>query len=287
MKKEILENLDFSNYSLNPLPLDFTNALSTTKWLGTILSKLNSVLEFTQKIYDEILADLESGGILYQALLKHFGEQLNAMEKSIQNIETRIEVLEYNPPFISVDKKDFFYSYGDVVNGHVIKYSITNNSEEIEKIELYLGDVLVNSITSNVALNGFISYSGVINDNSKLTIKVYDGVKIIEETINFSFNTPIFYGYSNDIPTANTILTTYDKVKNNSNIDEHLVTVVNNKICIVTSHDISIYDENANLVTDSFQKSTIDIILDKNRTFNIYLLKNTITADNFKIKLIY
>ena len=285
MKNDVLNPLTFCGYDLSPLPLDFTNELTTTKWLGVLLAKLNNVLEFTKNIYNIILEDLTTDGELYKALTSAFTNQINDLENEIKLIQDRLDKLEYIKPIIeTVDTYNYYF--GDVVNGAVFNYSI-KHSETIEKIELLHDGVVINNITSNISDEGFISTNKMITSDSTFSIKVYDGVSVVENEIKFNFYSPFYFGEYDDKPNLNQILNSNKVLNNDGELVYIVENVVNKKPCIVTDHEVSIYDQNNNLITDGFNISNIDITLDKVRTFKIYLFDNFITCDNFKFKIIY
>ena len=276
------DTLNFMGYDLSPLPLDFTNEVTTTKWLGHLLAKLNKVLEFSQSIYKSILKDLEEGGTLYKALTETFGLQIKELQESINQIEERLKVLEYKEPIITIDEDYKHYRYGEKVNGAVFKFNISNNSNPITAIELYKDGELVNRINSNISENVYIAYTGIIVDNSKFTIKVSDDIKTVEKNILYQFNTPLFYSAVNSTPTAIEVLNSFTKFDCYDSTSFTVNNVENKQIVILSENEINIYDENSNLITDSFTKSTIDVQLDIVRHFNLYMLNNSITVDKFK-----
>lgn len=281
-----IDILNFCGFDLSPLPLDFTNELTTTKWLGALLKKLNTVLEFTQNIYEYIIKDLEDGGKLYELLTSKFTAEITEIQNTIKTIEDRLAKLEYTEPIININDTVYNYSYGDTVNGATIQFDITNNSEDVERVDLYKDGELVNSISNSKS--GFISYTGAITDSTTFTIKAYDGVKEVEKEIKYNFYTPFYFSEVSAVPNENIIKSTFNKKLVTENTYFYIVQNCSNlHPCIVSDHDLTIYDENNNLITDSFEVSEITIKLDSARNYKVYLLKNSITVDKFKFKILY
>ena len=62
--------------------------------------------------------------------------------------------------------------------------------------------------------------------------------------------------------------------------------IENKKPCIVTEYDIDIYDQNSSLITDGFEITNINITLDRDKNFKIYMLNNFMSCKEYKFKVV-
>lgn len=204
INKCTLSDLNFDGLNLNPITLEFGQSMTTTKWLGSILSKLNQVLEFTKKWYDVIIKDLEEHGELFELLSKEvkkeFGEQITQLEKTIQILEYKVKELEYKKPYINT-----FTVSGEteIVDGNELFGAnlrfILENITDTTKCYISKDGVVIDEITPINGMNRYL-YGETINTTTFFDIRLQDQKNTINsDKIQFNFYKKAYYGEKNTI----------------------------------------------------------------------------------------
>lgn len=123
--RNILKPFNIGNFDLSPLPLDFTNELTTTKWLMKIQSEINLLIDSINNI-DEITSN-------------NFDEKLAAINKELEEIKnqknTPVEITKITSEIQKYIEEHLykitsFVSFG-LENGHFVAY-IPQSWNEIE-----------------------------------------------------------------------------------------------------------------------------------------------------------
>lgn len=92
----------FSDLNIDPIPLDFSNTLTTTRWLLDIENKINEIVEEYNNIREEIKVDVSKEfeqrvnelKIIVNDLRGEVENRLGNAFKEINNIEDSIEMLD-------------------------------------------------------------------------------------------------------------------------------------------------------------------------------------------------
>lgn len=269
----------FNGLNLNPIPLEFSQSMSTTKTIAALLAKLDQVIGFTNEWYDTILNDLEGEGVLYAKLTEQFGSDIATLIDSIK-------ALEYKKPSISLTSSPatYLYSIGETINSVMLNYTVSKGSNNIIKAEIYKNDVLLDTITN--VLNGINNYvdSSPITSDTSYYIKLYDDILNVSTTkIQYLFVYKAWYG---KISNVGVVSESFIQTLNNidfQNTFNFTIPILNDEKIIIVTHDIlkSVFDsENYDLV-DSFILSTINLNINNNLIpYNIYISSNPILDNN-------
>ena len=115
---------------------------------------------------------------------------------------------------LSITPSTTLYKVGSTVTGLVAKVTVTKKSEDITKIEFLVNDVVKETVTTDVANGGIFSYT-VEDFSTDTTIKaiVYDASSNVPKTSTVKFVSPYYCGTTNDVPTADTIVTLTELVE--------------------------------------------------------------------------
>ena len=156
---------------------------------------------------EEITTNIEVGGIKSGTLL---GTGLTF------NDYVRMVHVTYLAPGVTltITPSTTLYKVGTNVTGLVAKVTVTKKSENITKIEFLVNDVVKETITTDVANGGTFSYT-VDDFSTDTTIKaiVYDTSSNVPKTSTVKFVSPYYCGTTDDVPTADTILTLTELVE--------------------------------------------------------------------------
>ena len=156
---------------------------------------------------EEITTNIEVGGIKSGTLL---GTGLTF------NDYVRMVHVTYLAPGVTltITPSTTLYKVGTNVTGLVAKVTVTKKSEDVTKIEFLVNDVVKETITTDVANGGTFSYT-VDDFSTDTTIKaiVYDTSSNVPKTSTVKFVSPYYCGTTDDVPTADTILTLTELVE--------------------------------------------------------------------------
>ena len=156
---------------------------------------------------EDITTNIEVGGIKPGTLL---GTGLTFNEY------VRMVHVTYLAPGVTltITPSTTLYKVGTNVTGLVAKVTVTKKSEDITKIEFLVNDVIKETITTDVANGGTFSYT-VEDFSTDTTIKaiVYDTSSNVPKTSTVKFVSPYYCGTTDDVPTADTILTLTELVE--------------------------------------------------------------------------
>ena len=284
--------------NLNPIPLEFSQSMTTTKTLAMILAKLDQVIGFTNEWYDTIINDLEGDGVLYQKLsdefLSSFGADITAIQGSVNSINTSITnlselitALQYVKPSVTLSSSPstLLYAVGDTINSVMLNFNIVKGTNNLVKAEIYKNGSLLTTITT--LINGVNSYvdGTPITSYTEYYIKVFDDKDTVNSNkIEFNFDYKIYYGKI----TNETINQSLINSLNNSifNEDDNATFELNDEKIIIASYDnlISIIDSENYDMIDSFTKTTLNLTINNVSTpYNIYVSNNTILDSNVPI----
>ena len=156
---------------------------------------------------EDITTNIEVGGIKSGTLL---GTGLTF------NDYVRMVHVTYLAPGVtlSITPSTTLYKVGTNVTGLVAKVTVTKKSEDITKIEFLVNDVIKETVTADVANGGTFNYT-VDDFTTDTTIKaiVYDTSSNVPKTSTVKFVSPYYCGTTDDVPTADTILTLTELVE--------------------------------------------------------------------------
>ena len=156
---------------------------------------------------EDITTNIEVGGIKPGTLL---GTGLTLDEY------VRMVHVTYLAPGVTltITPSTTLYKVGTTVTGLVAKVTVTKKSEDITKIEFLVNDVVKETVTTDVANGGTFSYT-VDDFTTDTTIKaiVYDTSSNVPKTSTVKFVSPYYCGTTDDVPTADTIVTLTELVE--------------------------------------------------------------------------
>jgi len=298
MNNNIINNIDFLNgLNINPIPLEFTNALTTTKWLLAMQAKLTEIMVSVNGWYDTISNDLVNGGVLYQMLIDHvdseFTQQLDTIHTSITSlnnlisaIESQIAIIGYVEPTISfmVAPSQLLYRFGETINSAVLNFNVIKGSNNLVKAEIYKNGVLLSTV--NAVTNGANSYTdgNVISVDTSYYIKIYDDIKNISSvSISYKFVNNVYVGVVNDVAITNTLVSALTSLKVLKGDIPVLFSPNSQKIVIaypaVYGILISILGDNEELI-ESFNISSVII---SGVTYSVYSTNDVLFDTNHEL----
>ena len=156
---------------------------------------------------EDITTNIEVGGVKSGTLL---GTGLTF------NDYVRMVHVTYLAPGVTltITPSTTLYKVGTTVTGLVAKVTVTKKSEDITKIEFLVNDVIKETVTADVANGGTFNYT-VDDFTTDTTIKaiVYDTSSNVPKTSTIKFVSPYYCGTTDDVPTADTILTLTELVE--------------------------------------------------------------------------
>jgi hypothetical protein len=281
---------EFQGLNMNPIPMEFSQQMTTTKWLMALLAKIDEVIGFTNGWYDEIIKDLENDGVLYGKLsaefLTSFGNEITALQNNITNINTLLEVLSYTAPKVVLTSSPSanVYSFGETINSVMLSFDIVKGSNNLVKAEIYKNGTLLNTITNLLnGVNQFVDGSA-INSDTTYYIKVFDDKGNVQSNdIAFKFIYKSWYGKitSSDIVSEALIQGLTNSIFD-KNITFNISSLNDEKIIIVSRETLtSVIDSDNFDMLESFTHSTINININNNLTqYNVYVSTNLIKDSN-------
>lgn len=221
MNNDIITNVEFLNgLNINPIPLEFTQALTTTKWLLEMQAKLSSIAGAVNVWYDTLLTDLENNGVLYEKLTERidsvFTQQLLVVNDLLVAIQAQLLIVGYVEPSIAITiaPTQTLYRVGETINGAVITFNVIKGSNNLVKAEVYKNGVLLSTI--NNVINGINTFTdgSIINSDSSYYIKLYDDkVNVISNTLGFQFVNNIYVGVVDNVAITNTLILSLTSIK--------------------------------------------------------------------------
>ena len=156
---------------------------------------------------EDITTNIEVGGIKPGTLLGT-GLTFNEYVKMVH--------VTYLAPGVTltITPSTTLYKVGTTVTGLVAKVTVTKKSEDITKIEFLVNDVIKETVTTDVANGGTFNYT-VEDFTTDTTIKaiVYDTSSNVPKTSTVKFVNPYYCGTTDDVPTADTIVTLTELVE--------------------------------------------------------------------------
>lgn len=281
-KLELFNNLD--GFNINPIPLEIGQELTTTKWLMSIVSKINQVITFTNNWYDEILKDFDGDGKLYNLILdkiiKFYDDSMKEILQNINDLKDRISI-EQVETLPDDFKNNVLYIIGNLeecilkFNGNnIYPRTVSNN---VLCNDTFLNEVLEQLNNTDSALNNeiqkILNYNTTNDTNiNNLAEKITSAENNINSLIT-SINVKMF-GAKGDGETDDTECI---KKALKSAIDKKLSLYFPNGIYIVSSifYDSLTEDKQINIIGEN-KKYTI---LKKNNLNTNPLLQIDVTTD--------
>lgn len=225
---------------------------------------------------EDITTNIEVGGIKSGTLLRTgltFDEYV------------RMVHVTYLAPGVTltITPSTTLYKVGTTVTGLVAKVTVTKKSEDITKIEFLVNDVVKETVTTDVTNGGTFNYT-VEDFSTDTTIKaiVYDTSSNVPKTSTVKFVSPYYCGTTDDIPTADTIVTLTELVESKGS-KTRTVTCSNKHVVIAYPASYgkltSILDGNGfeNLTDYTNIQETINSV-----NYEIYYTTGKKTLTNFK-----
>lgn len=312
MSNNILEKTTFyGGLNMNPIPLEFSQEISTTKWLLGMDKKLSTIIDKVNNWYDTLLNDIDNNGILYQHIIAHldsefisdledintqlsaFQFQINSILESIETINSEMEVLSNVKPLVNVglSPSQELYNIGESINSVVLTYNITQGSETIDKVEVYKNDILIATIISGIT-NGVNTYvdGNVINSDTTYKVIVYDKYNTVTSNEKkYSFINNFYYGVVDDTTINETLIKSLTPLKTLKSDLTETFTTDSQKILFAYPQ---IYGNLTNIIdTDNFDmiegftKTIINLTLNSEQVpYNVYLSNNFIYDNNVVLK---
>jgi hypothetical protein len=229
MNNSIINNVDFLNgLNINPIPLEFSQTLTTTKWLLTMQAKLSEIMVNVNGWYDTLVQDLEKDGVLYAELINHidsaFTEQLTGIHTSIADINLLITDMQadiilalYVAPSatLTIAPTQLLYKVGETINSAVLHFNVVKGSDNIVKAEIYKNGVLLSTV--NTITNGDNTFTdgSIISSDALYYIKLFDDKNnVLTNTIGYNFVNNIYVGVvADNIIITNTIVSGLPTIK--------------------------------------------------------------------------
>lgn len=284
----------FNGLNLNPIPLEMSQSMTTTKWLMGMEHKLSSIIDDVNKWYDEILIDLEGNGALYEKLneqfISSFATEIGTIQSSLSNVVNGLNDVVYIKPSAVLNLSSNVNNlYGVPLNAVIISSNITG-SLPLTKTEFYVNDVLHSTITGDNR-QPYITLNNISNDTA-IYIKMYDGKSVIQSgTINIKFFYPAYIGVvDSSITTPSEInvksLNAWNVAKtnlgNNFTCDDKKVVYAIPKSWGALS---SIRDFSKLNLGYSFFRQTLNITANDGNVieYYVYISADSVTLDNYKI----
>lgn len=292
----------FNGLNLNPIPLEFSQSMTTTKTLAALLAKLDQVINFTNEWYETIITDLEGNGTLYNLLNQEFiskfgtdiqniNSSLTTINTSISSINALITALEYTKPSVTLttSPNNYLYAVGDTVNSVMLELNIVKGTNNLVKAEIYKNGSLLTTLNTIVnGVNNYVDGTPITTDTSYY-VKVFDDKGSVQsQEINFKFVNKLFYGKVADNVIVNDAL--IQSLNNVNFVDEfqfNISTLNDEKIIIVSYSDLgSVIDSDNYDIIESFTKSILNLNINNVSTpYNVYVSTNTILDNDVKLNI--
>lgn len=301
----------FNGLNLNPIPLEMSQSMTTTKWLLGMDNKLSSIIDKINAWYNALITDIENNGILYQHIIDHldgeflsqlqdinaelsgFTTQIASIISEIDVINSKIDVVTNIKPLVqlSLNPSQELYNIGESINSVIINYNVTIGNEEIEKVEVYKNNILISTITTGI-VNGNNSYidANVINSDTEYKVIVYDKYNnITSNAKKYNFVNNIFFGVIGNVTVNEALIKSLTSSKTlKGSLIETFVTD-NQKIVFAypqTYGNLSSIIDSDNLdMVEGFTKSSIELTLNSTQVpYNVYVSNNFIYDSNVVLK---
>lgn len=283
----------FQGLNMNPIPMEFSQQMTTTKWLMSLLAKIDEVIGFTNGWYDEIIKDLENDGVLYDKLsaqfLTTFGNDIANLTNDMTSLTNTLnELLYIKPSAVMTLSCDVNNLLGTTLNGVIVSANITG-SLPLTKTEFYVNGVLYSTINGDNK-QPYITLNGITAD-STIYIKMFDSKNSIHgDIVNIKFFQPAFIGVvDSTISTPNESavksLLTWNVYKRNIS---NTFICTNNKVVYAIPQSwgalSSIRDYSKVNLGDSFIRQSLNITINGQVVpYYVYISINAVTLDNFNI----
>jgi hypothetical protein len=283
--------------NLNPISLEFGQEMTTTKWLYSLLAKIDEVINFTNGWYDSIIDDLEKEGILFDKLSEKILSEINVtinqlntdvgnINSSITAISEQIALLGYVEPTVSMDiaPTQTVYNKGEAINSVILNFNVVKGSNDLLKAEVYRNNSLIATVNNISNGNNTFVDGTVITSDTSYYIKIFDNKKVVQSNeIDIHFISDYYYGVASINNVINqSFIKSLSFVKDvKQNLTEEF-NVNNQKVVFAYPQSygdlLSIMYDDMNYL-DSFDKS---IIMIDNVNYNVYTSINYL-SDLFKI----
>lgn len=218
--------------NLNPIPLEFSQEVSTTKMLLAMQSKLNTLVDFLNTWYSAILQDIEGDGVLYQTLSaevqKNFASQFTSINDAITEINNTITTLNSNVKNLMYEKPQIqlstlpakkIYNVGENINSIVLNFNVIVGTNPILKAEIYKNKTLIGTLTDVKSGSNTFTDGSIISDSAEYYIKLYDDVNNYDSNVvDYYFIHDYYFGVTSSHSIDFTQLTKTKILK--QNLDE-------------------------------------------------------------------
>jgi hypothetical protein len=277
----------FETYIINQLATydikiqtDVTEILNKYISDGTIANLINTTL--LSQINNNI-TDLQNN------LSTHSQENTNKFNQ----IDQAIETINYKQGSCSINTSpsQILYNVGESINSIIINYSIIKGTNDIGSIKLYKNDLLINTLSNNIQLNGSITDGSIINTDTTFKIVFNDGKQDVESNIiNINFVNDFYYGVVDNVELNESLIKNLSSIKSLKENLDLIVTPVNKKIVIaypsIYGDLSSIIDSENYDIINAFSKSIINLTLNSTQVpYNIYCSNNIIYDTNIELNI--
>lgn len=295
MNNNILDKTSlFNGLNLNPIPLEFSQGMTTTKWLLGMDKKLSVIIDEVNKWYDSIVIDLSGNGVLYEKLneqfMTSFAIEIGTIQESLNNVVNNLNDVLYIKPSgklkISCDTNNL---YGNPLNAVIVSADIVG-SLALSKVEFYVNGFLYATINGDNK-QPYITLNNISND-TVIYIKMYDGKSVIQSSdINIKFFYPAYIGVVDKTITVPTEINIKSLLKCNSAIKNLSNTFVCSDAKVVYAFPIawgsltSIRDYSKINLGNSFDRQILNITMSDSTVIQYYvhISKNSVDLENYRI----
>lgn len=294
MNNNIINNIDLLNgLNINPIPLEFNQGMTTTKWLLSMQATLTSISVAVNAWYDNIYTDLENGGVLYQTIKDHLDGEFTQQLANINSALTIIsDTLNMSPTVsLTLAPTKLLYQVGENINSVVINFNIIKGNNELLKAEIYKNGTLLTTI--NNITNGINSFTdgNIINFDTSYYVKIYDTQNVIvSNTVKYQFTNNVYCGLASNADIINNAFITGLPATQLLKGDIIFTPSPNNQKILIaypSSYGLlaSIIDGNNFEILNSFIVTTLSITIGTNIPilYNIYTSDNLLIGTNVKL----
>jgi len=278
MNNEILDNSDLlTGLNMNPIPLEFSQTMTTTKWLLSMQAKLTAMSTAVNGWYDKLYTDINNEGILYQQIEQHldstFMQQLN-------NLNTLLNTLAIKPiSILTTAPTKLIYQVGETINNIVLTFNAIKGSNNFVKAEIYKNGTLLTTINTIINGSNVFTDSNIISFDTEYYVKIFDTLNnSISNIIKYQFTNTIFTGViANNTTITNAVVTSLPSIQMLKGNMKSSFTPINQKIIIAYPASFgllnSIIDDNNFQLLTSFVPSTLTVTIGVNIPilYNVYI----------------
>lgn len=291
---DFISNVDILNgLNINPIPLEFSNSLTTTKWLCEMQAKLTSVITAVNGWYGTISADLQNGGLLYQRLEEHFDSEFAQNIANLQSTIDAITAIVQVPPIVTLltTPSKLVYAVGETINGIILNFNVVKGNNDLVKAEVYKNGVLLSTINSVTNGANSFSDSNTITFDTEYYIKIID-VKnnTISNSIKYQFTNNVYVGVvADNTNITNGVIVGLTPLPMLKGEIDYNFSPNNQKILIAypASYGLltSLQDINNFELLPSFSKSTLTVTIGTNipLLYNIYIIDTVLVGSNIEL----